>query len=67
MLSTMKMITDYFHFYMCIEWLLYLCRADKCQEARKQTQGIVLFGNKIKVTPLDTNGRCTVMAGLLTH
>ena len=35
-----------------------LFRADKCQEARKQTQGIVLFGSKIKVTPLDFDGMC---------
>ncbi|XP_064384598.1 msx2-interacting protein-like isoform X2 [Halichondria panicea] len=30
-------------------------KSDKCKQACQETQGIVLFGNKIKVTPLDTD------------
>ncbi len=51
---------------------LYTYRSDKCKQACQETQGIVLFGNKIKVTPLDTDGmyhvvHCTISFALVSR
>ena len=36
-----------------------VCRADKCREAFTQSQGMVLFGSKIKLSLLDLHGKIT--------
>ena len=38
-----------------------MCRADKCKEALSQSQGLMLFGSKIKLTQMDLEGECTAI------
>ncbi len=33
-----------------------MCRADKCREAFAQSQGMILFGSKIKLTQMELEG-----------
>ena len=37
-------------------WLCVWCRAEECRTACQQTQGMALFGSKVKLTPLDKDG-----------
>lgn len=40
-----------------VELFTVYCRADKCREAFTQSQGVVLFGSKIKLSLIDTDGK----------
>ena len=42
---------------MCI--LSY--RVESCRKAIDHSQGMVLFGSKLKLVPLEVNGKCTCM------
>ena len=38
---------------MCV-----LTRKESCKKAYSEAQGLVLFGNKLKVAPVDRDGEC---------
>ena len=43
------------HFLPCFDIHL-ACRADKCKDALAQSQGMMLFGSKLKLAPVDVDG-----------
>ena len=41
---------------LCVPVTVAVCRAEECRTACQQTQGMALFGSKVKLTPLDKDG-----------
>ena len=55
--------------------LVVFCRVEECKAAYNHSQGLALFGSKIKLTPLDVDGKsyrmtmyvCMYMCSCLVH
>lgn len=55
--SMIHIICTYLMYFIYSKFSVFLLyRNDKCKLALEKTQGIKLFGSKIKVTPLNSDG-----------
>ena len=51
-------------YWLLIENVFHPCRVESCREAMAHSQGMVLFGSKLKLVPLEVNGKCNILCSI---